>query len=145
MEIFLKKRRIIYMIKKYYRNNYGVVFCDVDLQAENILDKLKEVDLFRREGMNYNILFRAKVTGFVNDSEGFYSNFEQTLNEKRVKDIIINSLREDYDVTDVKLGYKIVNNTNGPGMQVEFQRARVNIEEKPQYTLKLPKPNVKNK
>lgn len=136
MEIIITNNDVSYMVKEYYRKYYDIKSCKVKITTENIKDKLKEIDLFHREDMYYNILFKANITGWILDSMGNSYRYEETLNERSVKDIVKGYLSKEYDVKELKFGYKFVNNNNSPTMLVHFSHAKANIELKPKTTYK---------
>ncbi len=137
MEIIVSNNDISYMVKDYYKKYYDIKSCKVKITAENIKDKLKEIDLFHREDMYYNVLFKANITGWILDSMGNSYQYQETLNEKGVKDIVKSYLSKEYEVKDLKFGYKLVNNPDGPTLLIRFSHAKADIVLKPKTTYKI--------
>ena len=129
LEIELEYNEILALIKRYYEDNYSVKSCKVDIHAENIIDKLKEIDLFHRDKPFYNIIFRTTVSGKIKDKEGNYNNYKEILNEQGTKQLVRNALQCKFDFEDIKIAYNFFDNRDG-GMSVKISHMIGKIDKK---------------
>ena len=106
-------KEIVALIKKYYQDNYSVKSCKVNIHAENIKDRLKEIDLFHHDTPFYNIIFKTTITGKIQDKEGNFNNYKEVLNEQGTKELVHDALESRFDLSDIKIAYNFYDNRDG--------------------------------
>lgn len=131
MEIVLSKKEIKGIVKKYYKDVYNIKFCRVQMQANSIKDKFKEIDLFHSDDSYYNMRLITKVSGFLENNKGKNYKFEADLNEKKVSDIIKNHFSDKYDLDNMKFEYSCTEDSwSNKRMNFYFEHARFDISRK---------------
>ncbi len=131
MEIILSKKEIKGIVKKYYKDYYNIKFCKVQMEANSIKDKLKEIDLFHSEDSYYNMRLNTKVTGLLVDRKGRNYRFESDLNEKSVSEIIKKHFASEYDLDNMKFEYSCSEDTwSNQRMKFYFEHARFDLNKK---------------
>lgn len=130
MEIFLENRDIKRHVKNYYKEHYGVKHVRVKLISESVRDRIQEIDLFHHEDVYFNIFFYAQVSGLVVDENKKFYKMKTTVNEETLRGIVKSELSKEFDVQDLKFGYRIYDNHQEPGVEINFMRAKANVEPK---------------
>lgn len=136
MQVILNNKQIIKLIKKHYINQYDVKNCRVSIQAEDIKDKLQEIDLFHYENNYYNIFIRTIITGKIPDKEGVYHEFEEVLNETGLRRMILDSIDNKFTVNDLKFQCQFIEDGTINNQQINFLHAKLEIEKEKVPTLK---------
>lgn len=142
MEIFLENKDIKKHVKNYYKEHYGVKHLHVKLISESVRDRIQEIDLFHHEDVYFNIFFRAEVSGVVVDEKKKAYKMKTTINEESLRGIVKSELSKDFEVQDLKFGYRIYDDHQEPGIEINFMRAKATVEPKNQLQKIM---NVKNK
>lgn len=135
MKIILESRKIKNIIKDYYQDIYSLKSCKVSFETEKIKDCLKEVDLFHNDECHYNVLFKTKVLGKIQDKKGKYHTYYEVLNVESTKEIVRDYL--DYDINKIECGFQFYNNEVTGEIDVKFAHMIINTNDK--YLRKISK------
>ena len=117
------------LIKNYYKST-PIKSCEVHIEAKNIKDKLKEIDLFHHDKFFYNLLFKTRITGKIKDEDGHYNQYNEELNEEGTKELVKAALAPKYNVSDLKIGYSFYEDTYKGGIGVQVTHMVGNIDKK---------------
>ena len=130
MEIILENKEAKKLIKKYYRDNYSIKTCKVKMEAQNIQDRIKEIDLFSHDDFFYNVVLNTTISGKMIDNNGKVNKYVEHLDEEGTKSIICTALEEQYDVNYIKCGYKFVKEVIGGDLEAKLIHFLVDIDKK---------------
>lgn len=129
MELEFERDEVINLIKKYYYKTYPIKSCHVQLKAENIKDRLKEIDLFHQDDLYYNTIVRTIVTGKMQGKDGELNSFREELNVEGTKELIKTALAPKYNIDDLCIHANFVSNSNN-GFDVVVTHVTGSVDKK---------------
>lgn len=115
VQIEIDSKQLAGMIKKYYLDTYQYKTCNVQFEAKNIKDRLKELDIFHKNNIIYSHMFKTVICGKIEDKRGNVNKYREELDTNGTKEVIANVLASQYgyNAKDISIGAMDVKNSNG--------------------------------
>lgn len=98
IDIILNKKELINLIKNYYLNKDEIKNCKVKIEAFNIKDKIKHLEVFKRnDELYYGTVFKTTITGKIANISGGYNKFSASYDLQGTKEIVIKAIKSEYN------------------------------------------------